>query len=281
MLPYTYHLRQTTFIFCFFNFFLKLKRKPYLCSMQTVIIGSGNVAYHLAKAFVLNAVPLVQIFGRNEQELEKISGELRIPYSTKKLSDADLYIICVSDHSVRDVSQLITKKNCLVAHTSGSLPTGILAGEYRKSSLYPLQTFSKLKKLDYKHIPFFIEAENREDMTILSDLASAISENVMESTYEKRKYIHLTAVFACNFVNHLFSRAKEISDSQEIPFDYFLPLIDETVRKIHEIEPKSAQTGPAVRNDKRILEMHEQLLRDESLEIYKTMNHSIQKMYEL
>jgi predicted short-subunit dehydrogenase-like oxidoreductase (DUF2520 family) len=249
--------------------------------MQTVIIGSGNVAYHLAKAFVSNAIPLVQIFGRNEKELKTISEELEIPYSTKNLSDADLYIICVSDHSVEDVSRLITKKNCLVAHTSGSLPIDILGGEYRKSSVYPLQTFSKAKKMEYRNIPFFIEAENDEDSKVLFDIASSISENVMESTYEKRKYIHLTAVFACNFVNHLFSRAKEISDSQNIPFNYFFTLIDETVQKIHEFEPKSAQTGPAVRNDKRILEMHEQLLKDESLEIYKTMNHSIQKMYEL
>jgi predicted short-subunit dehydrogenase-like oxidoreductase (DUF2520 family) len=249
--------------------------------MQTVIIGSGNVAYHLAKAFVSNAIPLVQIFGRNEQELKTISGELEIPFSTKNLSDAELYIICVSDHSVEDVSRLITKKNCLVAHTSGSLPIDILAGEYRKSSVYPLQTFSKAKKMEYRNIPFFIEAENDEDSKVLFDIASSISENVMESTYEKRKYIHLTAVFACNFVNHLFSRAKEISDSQDIPFNYFFPLIDETIQKIHEFEPKSAQTGPAVRNDKRILEIHEQLLKDESLEIYKTMNHSIQKMYEL
>lgn len=264
-----------------FNFFLKLARKPYLCSMQTVIIGSGNVAYHLAKAFVLNAIPVAQIFGRNEEQLKSISEELNIPYSTKKLNEADIYIICVSDQSVGEVSRLITEKNCLVAHTSGSLPIDILAGEYRKSSFYPLQTFSKSKTLDYRQIPFFIEAENKEDMNTLSDIASAISRNVMESTYEKRKYIHLTAVFACNFVNHLFSRAKEISDAQEIPFDYFLPLIDETVQKIHEIEPKSAQTGPAVRNDKRILELHEQLLKDESLDIYKTMNHSIQKMYEL
>ena len=82
-------------------------------------------------------------------------------------------------------------------------------------------------------------------------------------------------------MNHLFSKAKEISDSQEIPFNYFLPLIDETVKKIHEIEPKSAQTGPAVRNDTRVLELHEQLLQDESLKIYKTMNHSIKKMYQL
>ncbi len=249
--------------------------------MQIVIIGSGNVAYHLAKAFVLSSIPVAQIFGRNEGELRNISEELQIPFSTERLSDADLYIICVSDHSVRDVSKLINNKNCLVAHTSGSLSKEILMGSYRKASFYPLQTFSKSKDLKYSDIPFFIEAENENDYKMLFDTASKISGNVMESTYEKRKYIHLTAVFACNFVNHLFSRAKEISDSQEIPFDYFLPLIDETVQKIHQIEPKSAQTGPAVRNDTRILEIHEQLLKDESLEIYKTMNHSIQKMYEL
>ncbi|MCF2220814.1 DUF2520 domain-containing protein [Chryseobacterium sp. PS-8] len=249
--------------------------------MQIVIIGSGNVAYHLAKAFVENNIPLVQIFGRNEEELKKISEELEIPYSTKILVDSDLYIISVSDNSVEEVSKIITKKDSLVVHTSGSLPKESLKGDYRKASFYPLQTFSKLKELDYSKIPFFIETENEQDKRLLFEIASKISKNVMESTHEKRKYIHLTAVFACNFVNHLFTRAKEISDSQEIPFDYFLPLIDETVQKIYEIEPRSAQTGPAVRNDKRILELHEQLLHGESLEIYKTMNHSIQKMYEL
>lgn len=249
--------------------------------MQIVIIGSGNVAYHMAKAFSLKKIPLLQIFGRNGEELKKISQELDVPYSTEHLEDADLYIICVSDASVENVSKVITKKDALVAHTSGSLPKEILSGEYRKSSFYPLQTFSKSKELDYEKIPFFIETENERDKEILFDLASKISQNVMESNHEKRKYIHLTAVFACNFVNHLFARAKEISDSQEIPFNYFLPLIDETVKKIHEIEPKGAQTGPAVRNDVRVLELHEQLLKGESLEIYKTMNHSIQKMYEL
>ncbi len=249
--------------------------------MQIVIIGSGNVAYHLAKAFTQNNIHLAQVFGRNEEELKKISEELNVSFSTENLAEADLYIICVSDQSVENVSEIITKKNCLVAHTSGSLPKEILKGEYRKSSFYPLQTFSKSKDLEYSKIPFFIETENENDQKTLTDLASKISANVMKSDHEKRKYIHLTAVFACNFVNHLFTRAKEISDAQEIPFDYFLPLIDETVKKIHEIEPKSAQTGPAVRNDTRVLELHEQLLKDESLAIYKTMNHSIKKMYEL
>ena len=249
--------------------------------MDLVIIGSGNVAYHLAKAFKENNILVKQVYGRNEAQLQKISNETGFNYSTTQLESADLYLISVSDNAVRDVSKIITHPNVLVAHTSGSLPKEILAGNYRKASFYPLQTFSKNKELQYSEIPFFVEAENNTDEELLLNLAGKVSDKVMLSTYDKRKYIHLTAVFACNFVNHLFARAKEISDSQEIPFSYFLPLIDETTEKIHHLEPLNAQTGPAVRNDKRILEMHEELLSGEHLEIYKVLNESIKKMYNL
>ena len=249
--------------------------------MKIVIIGSGNVAYHLAKAFTQNNIEVSQIFGRNAIELKKISEEFNISFSTEKLEEADFYLISVSDSSVEQVSDLIKNENALVAHTSGSLPLEILKGNYRKASFYPLQTFSKTKNLDYSKIPFFIEAENQIDEKSLFELASLISDNVETSDYEKRKYIHLTAVFACNFVNHLFARAKEISDSQDLDFNYFIPLIDETVEKIHHLEPKSAQTGPAVRGDERILKLHEELItNDEHLKIYNTMNESIQKMYQ-
>ncbi|MGZ5210916.1 MAG: Rossmann-like and DUF2520 domain-containing protein [Kaistella sp.] len=250
--------------------------------MKIVILGSGNVAFHLAKAFKEKKIAVSQIFGRNENALREISEKFSIPYSTHELADADLFLIAVKDDAVADISKKIKKENALVAHTSGSLPKEILQGKYRKASFYPLQTFSKSKELNYSEIPFFIEAETNDDLAILKNLASEISENVIISDYEKRKYIHLTAVFACNFVNHLFARAKEISDAQNIPFDYFLPLIDETVQKIHEIDPKSAQTGPAVRNDERVLKLHEDLItNEEHRKIYKTMNDSIKKMYEL
>lgn len=250
--------------------------------MKIVIIGSGNVSYHLAKAFQENKIAVSQLFGRNESDLKFISDQFQIPFSTDQLEDADLYLICVSDGSIGDVSKIITKEDCLVAHTSGSLPTETLVGNYRKASFYPLQTFSKSKDLDYSEIPFFVESENEKDLELLKNLALKISDKVMVSTYEKRKYIHLTAVFACNFVNHLFARAKEISDSQEIPFDYFLPLIKETTEKIEILEPKLAQTGPAIRNDERVLKAHEDLITDEEqLKIYKIMNESIKKMYEL
>lgn len=248
--------------------------------MQIVLIGSGNVAFHLAKAFTEAQIPISQIFGRNTTELQKISEQFSIPFSAKTLAEADLYIISVSDSSIAEVSALIKNENALVAHTSGSVSREALSGNYRKSVFYPLQTFSKSKNLDYSKIPFFIDAENENDEEILKNLASKISKNVMLANDEKRKYIHLTAVFACNFVNHLYARAKEISDSQGIPFDYFLPLIDETTQKIHELEPKLAQTGPAIRNDEKVLKLHESLLTDEEkLKIYKTLNESIKKMY--
>ncbi|MDO5615143.1 MAG: DUF2520 domain-containing protein, partial [Cruoricaptor ignavus] len=177
--------------------------------MKTVIIGSGNVAYHLAKAFNENKIPVTQIFGRNTEALSQISEETKIPFSTTELADADFYLICVSDSSVEEISKIITKDNCLVAHTSGSLRKEILQGNYRKASFYPLQTFSKTKNLVYKSIPFFLESESEQDLELMKNLADKISENVMKSDFEKRKYIHLTAVLACNFVNHLFARAKE------------------------------------------------------------------------
>ncbi len=248
--------------------------------MQIVIIGSGNVAYHLAKAFIESNSNVVQIFGRNSKELSLISDELKIPFSTQTLDKADLYIIAVSDGAVYEVSKQINNKNCLVVHTSGSVSINELTGDYRKGVLYPLQTFSKSKKLDYSQIPFFIDAEYENDLDNLKKLALNVSERVMPANDEKRKHIHLTAVFACNFVNHLYARAKEISDSQEIPFDYFLPLIDETTHKIHELEPKLAQTGPAVRGDEKTLQLHESLLtNEEQMKIYKTINQSIKKMY--
>lgn len=250
--------------------------------MKVVIIGSGNVAYHLAKAFKNNQQHIVQIFGRNEKELRLISRELGIPFSTDDLEEAALYVIAVSDSAITEVSKMVLSSKAIVAHTSGSLPVNILVGDYKKASFYPLQTFSKSKSLDFKEIPIFIEAEDMDVQLKLKSLAEKLSDKVEISTYEKRKYIHLTAVFACNFVNHLFTRAKEISDSQDLQFDYFLPLIEETFDKVKYLEPRLAQTGPAVRNDIRVLELHKELIKNpEQLEIYTTMNDSIKKMYNL
>lgn len=248
--------------------------------MKTVIYGTGNVAYHLSKAISAAGTDVI-ISGRNEASLTQIAEELNLPFTVEIPQDADFYIFSVKDGAINEVSAKIKNPKALVVHTSGAVPYHALEGNFRKGVFYPLQTFSKTKALNYEAIPFFVEAENAADLKFLKDFALKISSKVMEADSEKRKYIHLTAVFAANFVNHLYARAKEISDSQEIPFNYFLPLIQETADKIHHLEPKEAQTGPARRNDQKVLDLHRELLNGEALEVYKTLNKSIKKMYEL
>lgn len=249
--------------------------------MDIVIIGSGNIAYHLAKAFTEEDIPVKQIYGRNKEALKEISDLTGIPHSAEDLAPADFYLIAVNDGAIEEVSKKIKISDCLVAHTAGSVSRETLQGNYRKAVFYPLQTFSKSVTLKYDEIPFFVDAENANDLEIISNLAQKISGKVLLADDEKRKYIHLTAVFACNFVNHLYARAQEISDLQDIPFIYFLPLINETTRKINAVSPKFAQTGPAVRNDTKIIEMQKKMITDEHLKIYKTLTDSIIKMYEL
>ncbi len=248
--------------------------------MDVVIIGSGNVAHHLALALTKINQPALQIFARNERDLKAIAQAAAIPYSTFELKKADLYLICVSDRSIQAASEWITDPDALVAHTSGSMPMESLKGPYRKACFYPLQTFSKKKELDFKSIPIFLECEFNKDYEALTSLAKALSNSVESADYEKRKYIHLTAVFACNFVNHLYARAKEISDSQNLSFDYFRPLMEETLEKTRYLDPKQAQTGPAVRNDTRVLQLHEAILQTpQQRKLYQTLNESIEEMY--
>ena len=126
--------------------------------MTTVIIGSGNVAWHMAKAFKEAGIDLIQLYGRNEQDLKKLSSEINVEYSTDQLKQADFYLICTSDKAIAEVSKQIPYEQALVAHTSGSLSRDVLEGPYRKACFYPLQTFSKSRKLDYSKIPLFVDA---------------------------------------------------------------------------------------------------------------------------
>ena len=250
--------------------------------MTTVIIGSGNVAWHMAKAFKEAGIDVIQLYGRNEQDLKKLSSEINVEYSTDQLKQADFYLICTSDKAIAEVSKQIPYEQALVAHTSGSLSRDVLEGPYRKACFYPLQTFSKSRKLDYSKIPLFVDAGWESDNILLTVLANKISTNVMRINHEQRKQMHLSAVFACNFVNHLYAQAEIICKQNDIPFNYLLPLIEETADKIKTISPKDAQTGPAARNDQNVIRFQENLIdNDNQLNIYKILTESITKMYEL
>ena len=142
---------------------------------------------------------------------------------------------------------------------------------------YPLQTFSKDKELDYKEIPFFIEGSSKSAVDILTSLASLISKNVYEADSDKRKRLHIAAVFACNFANHLVGIADDILKENGMDYTVLLPLLKETIGKLYLLPPSMAQTGPAVRNDTTVMKAHEEMLVDnpEYLGIYRALSQSI------
>lgn len=250
--------------------------------IKIVIIGAGNVALHLYKAFSENKkTRVIQIYNRNTGNITFIDPA--ITEATDRLSElkeADIYIVCVKDDAIAAISGKLPFKNKLVVHTSGSIPIDNLASTNRKGVFYPLQTFSKDKEVDFKTIPICIEAEDKEDLKFIETLAKFISGNVYEINSHQRKSLHLAAVFVNNFVNHMYHIGNDICKENHIPFKILQPLINETAEKIINLDPIEAQTGPARRNDLETTEMHTGQLKSKMhKEIYKLLTKSIQETY--
>jgi predicted short-subunit dehydrogenase-like oxidoreductase (DUF2520 family) len=140
-----------------------------------------------------------------------------------------------------------------------------------------MQTFSKRREVDFSEVPFFVEADGEETLQELKELAGRLSPNVREATSEQRRSLHLAAVFACNFTNHMYALCDRLLQKHGLPFEVMLPLIDETARKVHELKPHEAQTGPAVRYDENVIGKHLSLLADdpECQELYEKISKSI------
>jgi predicted short-subunit dehydrogenase-like oxidoreductase (DUF2520 family) len=244
--------------------------------IRVVIIGSGNVAQHLIKAFAKSEVNLVQVFARTIENVSHLIDAKKITSDFETLADADLYLIAVSDNSIVEVSQKLKFQNKLVVHTSGSLEMESLENNNRRGVFYPLQTFSKSKEINFSEVPICIEAQNELDYTILEQVALAISTSVFRINSKQRKALHTAAVFVCNFVNHLYKIGNDICIDNKIDFDILKPIITETTNKILLISPNEAQTGPAKRNDTETINAHLNFLTDENhKEIYKLLTKSI------
>ncbi len=253
---------------------------------KIVFIGAGNLATNLAEAFHDQHIKIAQIYSRTEDSAKTLAKAVEADYTTeleKVINDADIYIVALKDDTLVELMpQIIAgKENALMAHTSGSLPLNIWPESVkRKGVFYPLQTFSKQRKVDFQNIPTFIESNNSADNKLLKELASSVTNNVSELSSEKRRQIHLAAVFACNFTNHMYALAEKLLQQYGMPFNYMLPLIEETERKAQVLSPKEAQTGPAVRYDEKIINKHLELLSNEPemQEIYKLISKSIHKL---
>jgi predicted short-subunit dehydrogenase-like oxidoreductase (DUF2520 family) len=250
---------------------------------KIVIIGSGNVAEHLLRAFK-NSInsEVIQIYSRNNAIGEELGNSFNIEFTNNagNLKNADLYLISINDAAIAEVSASLPFSNKLVAHTSGATSIENIAKVNRQAVFYPLQSFTKGKEIDFTQIPICLEAKNNDDLEILTEIAKSISNTVKNISSEQRKYIHASAVFVNNFTNHLFSIGKTIAEQNNIDFNLLKPLIKETVQKLEYKTPKEAQTGPAVRGDKETMEKHLELIQDKThKEIYKLISDSIFKTH--
>ena len=251
--------------------------------MKIVLIGAGNLATNLGVALKKAGHDVMQVYNRTMESAILLANRLECACTNdvdKILHGADVYIVSIKDDALESVVPKICKgrEESLFAHTAGSMPMDVFKGFARHYGvLYPMQTFSKSKSVDFNEIPCFVEAESEDSLNVLKTLCASISNRVIEMTSENRKYLHLAAVFACNFANHCYTIAADVLEKHGIPFDVMLPLIDETAEKVHSLPPQQAQTGPAVRYDKNVMDKHLALLNENGNyeEIYKIMSKSI------
>jgi len=258
-----------------------------MANNQIVIIGAGNVATNLAKVFKEKVGADIHIHSKTEKSAKQLAEKLQTSFSydfSNIPADANLYIISISDDAISElVKNTVLKEkinNNFVVHTAGSVSGSILSElSANYGVFYPLQTFSKFKRADFKKIPLCLEANSGFNYNRLSKYALQISEDVRKIDSEQRKYIHLAAVFANNFSNRMFAIAEEILQEKQIEFDILIPLINETVAKIQKNSPIKNQTGPALRNDTKVLELHKELLnvKDDLQKIYSFVSENISK----
>lgn len=253
--------------------------------MRIVFIGAGNLATNLVLHFSNTEHKVEQIYSRTKKSAKELGDKAGIPFTTSLseiIDDADLYIFSIKDSAIESVlSQMPTSsRKGLWVHTSGSVDMKIFDQHLPNYGvLYPFQTFSKDRIVELKDVPLFLEGSTAEVVEILKEVASSISSNIIELSSEKRRYIHLTGVFACNFANHLYHISKNILEENNLSFDLLLPLIEETTNKIKVLSPEKAQTGPAVRYDLNIINKHLDLIEDERIkEIYKLLSENIHRM---
>ena len=249
--------------------------------MKIVLLGSGNVATHLAQALVAKGEEMVQVFSqslRNAISLTDLVGGEPIDDLTQVNNSADLYIIAVKDDAIAGIADRLKSVSGLVAHTSGTTDMTVISSKVEHAGVfYPLQTFSKAKPVFFDEIPLCIEATDEKQLKVLNTLASKLSNRVYQVDGNQRKILHLAAVFACNFPNHLYALANQLLQQHQLDFEIIRPLIKETADKVMTNLPESVQTGPAIREDETTLNKHFSMLSNvpELQNIYQTLSDSI------
>ncbi|AXP82950.1 hypothetical protein CJ739_3891 [Mariniflexile rhizosphaerae] len=249
--------------------------------ISVVILGAGNVATHLFKTFnKVDQVSIIQWYNRNINAIKAYKNDVDIIDDLGQLKEADLYILAVSDDAIKSLSSQLPFENRLVVHTSGAASLYDIDKKHKRGVFYPLQTFSKTAEIDFANVPICIEALESPDYHILKNLAISIGSPTKKVNTDQRNVLHVAAVFVNNFTNQLYRVAHEITESEGAEFDLLKPLILETAKKVQDLSPYMAQTGPAKRNDKKTLKKHLKLLQDPyHKDIYNLLTSSIQRTH--
>ena len=254
---------------------------------KIVVIGGGNVASHIIRSLLYHSssYELVGCYGRKRIPsaiISELSAQLYFS-DFSKMPEADIYIVSVSDDAIAEVTKSIIpyiSSSSIVLHTSGTKSIDIINNNIEhRGVLYPLQTFNSNVPVEMKNIPFFIECQYNEDWETIDMLASIIGKSATIADSERRKKLHIAAVFACNFTNHLFSISQNILKKDKLEFNIMEPLINECLRKaLMSDDISSLQTGPAIRRDITTIDSHLDILHNEMPEveeIYKNITNSI------
>ena len=246
------------------------------------MVGAGNVAWHLSQALKTAGFIPKGVYSRHKNKANALANVLQCnAYDVfeKVKEQASMFVISVKDDAITDVFEkaYISCPNSFFVHTAGSVSIDVFKNKAKSYGvLYPLQSFCIKRDLDFNNIPLFVEGNNDNATSILCSIASKISKRpVTVLNSKRREKMHLAAVFASNFTNHCYACAKQLLEESGVKFSALLPLIDETCKKVHELPPEDAQTGPAVRYDKTVLSMQEKMLQGTKLDIYRSISRSI------
>jgi predicted short-subunit dehydrogenase-like oxidoreductase (DUF2520 family) len=246
-----------------------------------VIIGAGNVGTSLACAFYKAGCNIVQVVGRREEAIKSLSDKFGADHSlsfAEVTKGQDLYLMALPDKAMEEILPQLGLTNELLVHCSGSVPIEILSAYSENTGVfYPLQTFTQNRKIDLQEVPFLIEANRIDNEDALINLGNKLSSNVKVADSVQRQLLHIAAIFASNFSNHMYDIARQLMSENGFDFELLVPLIKETAAKAIDMEPDQAQTGPAIRKDMLVIEKHIELLRDnpEILDIYQRISKNI------
>lgn len=263
--------------------FLSLKTE-FITMEKVVVIGSGNVASCLAIELKGIGFTIQQIYSRTISNAQFLANKVSAQ-AINKISEitpnADFYLVAISDDAIPQLVEQIYFEPRLIVHTAGSVHLNVLSKFKNRGVFYPLQTFTKGRDVSFKNIPICIEASLNSVLKQLISIAQKCSNDVRELSSEQRKQCHLAAVVANNFTNHFYVLAEKLLSEKGLPFDILKPLILETAQKVQDISPFKAQTGPAVRNNQKVINSHMQQLSDGEMEkLYSFVSESIINLHK-